>query len=294
MDIYDLLSVPQERRLIENLPFDQYQTIPALRSGVIKDGLDEDANHEVLISPLHIKESYEGQLTKDSESMQFGRALHSLLLTPDEFAEHFCFYEGRRDERTKAYQEFLEDNRGKEILKKSGPMSWDWCMQAAMSLCKDSAVQPYIASGISEVTGLAPLDGLPCKSRFDWLSTSEGAIVDVKTTRTIGPRRFWGEWSRYGYGIQLALYQQVYREIFGVHLPVVVVAIENCPPFSSVVYSVPDDLLEQYLGTVMDVIGKVKECLETREWPNFAHGKVLPLAVPDYAMDVADTLDWSD
>jgi hypothetical protein len=105
MDITELLTAPSSPRLQEGVPYDAYARIPALRSGVLKDGIVRGAEREPIISPRHIKASYEGHVDRDSESMLFGRAMHTLLLEPKEFENRYCFYEGRRDERTKAYQE---------------------------------------------------------------------------------------------------------------------------------------------------------------------------------------------
>jgi hypothetical protein len=164
---------------------------------------------------------------------------------------------------------------------------------AAEQLCNSASVQPYIAEGQREVTGLAPIGDVQCKVRWDWLSTSMKAILDVKTTRSVDPLGFWYEFNRFGYGIQLALYRQVYEEIAQVRLPVVIVAVENQPPFCSVVYQIPEALLDQELRTIHMVVKKVRECLDSGDWPAFDYGVELPLSVPDYVMEV-EALDWSE
>jgi hypothetical protein len=248
----------------------------------------------VVVSPRHIKASYEGESIKASESMLFGKALHCLLLEPDEFTKRFASYDGRRDERTKAYQEFLEDNEGKDVLKSTGPLSMEWCIEAGMEMVKNTAVQEYIAAGAREVTGLAPVKDLACKCRFDWLSVSRPAILDVKTTRAVGPLDFFYEWQRYGYGKQLALYSHLYEVITGEILPVVIVAVENKPPFCSVVYDIPSELLRRELELIFRVCETVKKCLDSDDWPSFAGTASLPLALPDWAMSEVDFVSWEE
>jgi hypothetical protein len=294
MDITELLTAPSSPALTEGVPYDKYARIPALRSGVLKDGIMRGAEREPIISPRHIKASYEGQLEKDSESMLFGRAMHTLLLEPKEFEKRYCFYEGRRDERVKAYQEFLAESVGKEVLKATGPMSWAWCMEAAVELCQNVAVQPYIAEGAREVTGVASIGGLPCKIRIDWLSISRKCICDVKTSRDVSPLGFWYEFNRYGYGLQLAMYREVYRLITDKNLPVMIIAIENHPPFVSVMYEVPTELLDRELLVVKKCVAAVRQALDTGEWTSFAGNEVQPLAVPDWAMEPMDMVDWSE
>jgi hypothetical protein len=295
MDITELLTAPSSPRLQEGVPYDAYARIPALRSGVLKDGIVRGAEREPIISPRHIKASYEGHVDRDSESMLFGRAMHTLLLEPKEFENRYCFYEGRRDERTKAYQEFLVESAGKEVLKATGPLSWAWCMEAAVELCSNATVQPFISAGAREVTGLAPICGLPCKIRIDWLSITNHCLCDVKTTRDVGPLEFWQHsFKTYSYGLQLSLYREVYRLITDQTLPVFIIAIENHPPFVSVVYEVPGDLLDHELRLVTRSVEAVKKCLLTGQWPSFARNEVLPLAVPDWALPHDDLVDWED
>jgi len=288
------LTAKSPKKLVPGTTYLEYEVIPALRSGNIKAGLVSGANREYLISPLHIKQAFEGYVFTDSDSLQFGRALHCLCLEPEEFEARYCFFEGRRDKRTKEYKDFLEANEGKEVLKRSGEHSWDWCLQAGVQLCQDAAVKPYISVGMKEVTGLAPIEGVPCKVRYDWLSASEHAICDIKSARSIGPLDFWYSFKRFGYGIQLAMYWHVYELITKRRLPVVVIAIENHPPFSSVVYEVPEELLERELEVVKRVAGKVRECLKSGEWPNFAGGQAMALALPDWEMNEVDQVDWSE
>lgn len=288
MDIMDLrggITVG----LDPDVSFEDYQKIPALRSGVIKDGLFYDADKQPVVSPLHIRAAYEQVDEKSTDSMDFGAALHCLLLEPQEFTERYAFFEGRRDPRTKAYQDFIEENQGKKVLK---PASWQWCLQAAQILCEDPVVKPYIESGRAEVTGTTVVDTVPCKVRFDWLSESKDRIVDVKTAQDVGPDAFWRAWRRYGYGLQLALYQHVYELITDRYVPVVVVAIENHPPFCPVVYEVPEALLSRDLFIVQRVIERVRQCLEDARWPSFATTEQ-PLAVPDSEMEEVDVVVWA-
>lgn len=294
MDIRDLLAVPPSCRLIEHLSYGQYAEIPALRASHVKSCLFMDAEKLPVISPLHLKAAYEetGE-EKESESLLFGKAIHCLLLEPKEFERRFTFYEGRRDSRTKDFQNFLSDNVGKDILKSSGPMSWEWCLEAGKAMVANDVVQPYIECGAAEVTGLAPICDVPCKVRFDWISISENCILDVKTTRDIGPLEFWWSFKRYGYGLQLAMYQHAYFRVTGNTLPVVIVAIENHPPFASVVYSIPDELLKRELSTVFKVCKSVRQALDSDHWPSFA-SEPMVLAIPDYEMQEADMVSWEE
>lgn len=294
MEIECLLSAPRPTALSPDVSYDEYAEIPAIRSGVVKDGLVQDAGRQPIVSPAHIKHSFEGLLVKDSDSLDFGKAMHTILLEPHKFEHEYCAFDGRRDARTKAYQDFLAENAGKTVLKAHGDKSYAWCLRAAQELCKYDEVKPFTEAGAAEVTGQAVIDNIPVKARYDWLSQSKDAIVDIKTSMHIGPIEFWRSFHSFGYGIQLALYREVYRLITDNQLPCFIIAIENHPPFCCVVYEVPGELLDLQLHLVHRVTKAVGECLETGQWPTFARGEVQPLAVPDWAMEEVDVLDWSE
>ena len=290
MDIQDLSSAPRPTTLSTDVSYEEYAAIPALRSGVMKDGLLQDADGYV-ISPRHIQASYRGTIDKEGESLMFGKALHCLMFEPEVFERDFCYFDGRRDARTKAYQDFLQENGSKTILKKSGSMSYDWCLWAAEAFCECPVIKPFTEKGAAEVTGQAVIEDVPVKARFDWISASRECIVDLKTSQSVGPRDFWGSWKRYGYGVQMALYREVYKLITGNTLPVYIIALENHPPFVAVVYEVPVDLLDRDAMLVYRVCETVRGCLETGEWPSFAGQDIVPLCVPDWEME-ASVIDW--
>lgn len=294
MRISDLATAPRPVCLSPDVSYPEYAEIPAVRSGVVKDSLVEDVGRQFIVSPAHIKRSYEGQLAKDSDSLDFGKALHCLMFEPDKFESEFCACELRRDMRTKAYQDFVEANAGKTVLKAHGDRSYQWCLDAAVAFCQVPEIKPFTECGIAEVTGQGVISDVPVKARYDWISQSRDCLVDLKTSMAIGPMDFWRSFKRYGYGIQLALYREIYRQISSIVLECFIIAIENHPPFSAVVYEVPGDLLDRDMALVRTVCDKVAECLEKDEWPSFSYGQVLPLLVPEWEMESVDVLDWSE
>ncbi len=61
------------------------------------------------VSPLAFIH-YKLHRSPPTESMKFGTRLHQAILEPDKFADEVVVYEGRRDKRSKEYQQFLTDN----------------------------------------------------------------------------------------------------------------------------------------------------------------------------------------
>lgn len=272
------ILIPREqagRNGHETLPWSEYHAFPAMRCSVLVHGRK---------SMLHLRHAWE-QGTEDSEYLLWGRALHCLLLERAEFVGRYCAYDGVRNEKHKAYQEFLEANAGKEVLRATGQFSMESVLAAARAVCASELVNSFTHTGIAELSGFCVEAGLQCKFRIDWISTSAEAIVDVKTARTIEARPFGQQFFALSYDIKLGLYQRWYQQLTGRHWPVFVLAIENTAPFDSTVVPVPQVVLDDGAAKGLEILERVKTCIETDHWPGIAGDELYPLEVPNYVME---------
>ena len=103
----------------------------------------------------------------------------------------------------------------------------------------DSAL---LDNGASEATVRASYCDVPCQIRMDWLSREHG-IVDLKTCDSL--KWFEGDCKRFGYVFQMAFYRAVLREATGESVAVHLIAVEKNEPFSTGVWELPGDLLDQ-------------------------------------------------
>jgi len=295
MNIRDILTAPNEPlcKIVEDMPFAEYCEYPGINSSTLKKAWDEE-----VLDMESLKFAFESSGDDDdTPSMQFGRALHCLLLEPKEFGQRYTYYEGTRNERHKAYQDFLSDHPGMEILKEKGPFSWDWCLQAGDKFSKQplKCVSRWISGSIREVTVLATVrPGMQGKARLDIVSRGACEIVDVKTSARVGPRKFGTQFFGLNYDMQLAFYRWIVELTFGQKLPVKVIAIKNKPPFSIVPYFVHEEVLDRAMVRVHQTLDKLAECLRTDIWPGLSDGEPQPLYVPNYAMEEIDQVDWGE
>lgn len=263
------------RRGQEHISWGDYNAFPAMRCSVLSHGRK---------SMLHLRHAWQ-QGIKDSEQMLWGRALHCLLFEREEFVTRYCAYDGPRNHKHTAYQEFLEANPDKEVMLLYGQYSWTSVLSAAQAVCANQLVNQYTREGIAELSGFVVEDGMQCKFRIDWVSTAAETLVDVKTARTISARPFGQQFFSLAYDIKLGLYQRWYRSITGRHWPVCVLAIENSPPHDSAVVPVPQAVLDDGAAKGLEILSRVKECIASDRWPGIANDELYPLEVPNYVME---------
>jgi len=256
------------------MPWDEYLAFPALNGSVIVKGRK---------SPYHLKHEWDHG-GGDSEAMQLGRLLHCLLFEPAEVEARYRAWSGTR--RGNDYELFCATAAadGAEVVRAEGQYSLATALEAAKSFLGDSRVQSLISSGQAEQTVLVVENGLQCRGRLDWVSASEHVLTDLKTAAEIEPELFGRSFYRYGYDIKLGLYRRWLDAVTGDHWPVEVVVLESKPPYDIAVIPVPDAVLDAGVDKALEIIGRVRQAIETDTWPGVAGGDLMPLHVPFWAM----------
>lgn len=287
-NIADVAQGPFANKIIDDLSFGLYSHLPAMNASTLKRGFVGKA-----VSMKHLRHAYEQGVFEDSPQMQFGRMLHCLMFERDSFSSRYASYDGRRDRRTKDYQEFLAKHPGVEVVKEYGQYSMHWALQAGVAIANTPTVGPYIAAGKPEVTVLAEVAGIQCRGRLDWLATDLRTITDMKSASDVSPEGFGRQFFRLKYDLQLGLYQHLFQVVQGEKWPVVCIVAENHPPFDVVIYEVPAAVLDQGLDTALRLLRKLGECIRTGEWPGVAAGEpVVQLFVPQWEME--ETVEWDE
>lgn len=203
----------------------------------------------------------------DTEALAIGRAVHTLVFEPAQFADEYAVWDGGT-RRGKAWDEFCADNADRTILRDEDVAE---CEAIADAVRKHSLVQRYIdAAGEFEIPlfWTDPATGLECKARPDWIIDSERTLIDLKTTRSINARRFGAEAARFGYHCQLAHYRaglQVSREWESARC--LIIAVEKTAPYDVAVFEMPFDALEAGKDEIDGLLQTLKVCRESGHWP---------------------------
>lgn len=184
-------------------------------------------------SPAHFL-AYKKKDFIESASMRLGTAVHSALLEPEKFKEIYAVTDLRKN--TKAYKELASKNPDKIYLNKS-----DW---GSIESIKRRFNQNREACDLiqlcnereTEVKG--KIQGVPFRGFVDAMS-SQGVIIDLKTTQDASEEGFSKSVYNFSYHLQAAIYKELTgaKEFY-------IIAIENTSPHNICIYQLSQDALD--------------------------------------------------
>jgi hypothetical protein len=251
------------------IPFEQYAKWPEMNYSTLK---------HMLRSPLSYR-WHRDNPTVATPAMQMGTACHRAILEPERTGDFAVWTGGRR--QGKEWEAFKVENDGKQLLTVE---ERDHIAGMCAAVHKNPTARRYLRTGEAELCALwhDPAAKRDFKARLDRFSLEDNLLIDVKTTRDCRPFRFGADAFRLGYHIQSSLYSDGIYYLTGKLPKVVVVAVENKPPFETVVYLVPDDVLQQGKEDCSRLLQRLAECERTNTWPPDIEGEAF-LSLPTYA-----------
>ena len=175
-------------KMIEGLSNEEYHARPELSCSQIKT---------LLKNPYEFLSATKKEAT---ESMNFGSAVHKLILEPHDFNKEFAVmpkYDLRKTADKEAKTAFDAENQGKIYLSEDVFENASHCA----AIAKEIAGQ-FFKDGIAEASFFSELDGVPVRCRPDYYIESKGLIVDVKTTQDASPDGFLRSIANYGSSYQ--------------------------------------------------------------------------------------------
>lgn len=281
--------------------WEQYKSIKRMNASTLVRGVK---------SAKALKRAIDEGFSDPTDSMITGSGTHCLLLEPDQFEDSYCVLpdfhllpentdkKGNRSESkaTTFYKNRVKDfaakNAGKTFVSRQ---QYDTILYSIESIRNHPEASRLIDScDKREFTVIGEICGVEFKGRVDAMSAS--SIVDLKTTASCDPVFFGRTFANLHYGIKLAIYKDLVRQSYG-DKDVVVIAQETSGDFDTVVYDVPDCVLDNGLIKARRIIEDYKHCLKTGDWYGVDRGQSrVPLLVPQWAMeDSGDELvEWSD
>lgn len=207
--------------------------------------------------------------TDETASMRKGTAVHSYLLGD---TDRVKVYEGKRDKRVKAYQEFLEENPDCDVL--SPRESVDVEGMRASLLRHERATE--LLDGIREQRIEWTLSGRACAGTPDVVQLrGDGTkvLVELKTGQSSAPDLFRWQARKLAYHAQLAWYARgletalVYSP--GPVVEQYIVAVESSPPYPVTVFRVTDALRLAGDKQCRIWFEHLLVCERTGNWPGY-------------------------
>lgn len=127
------------------------------------------------------------------------------------------------------------------------------------------------------------MTGAKCRIRPDWLS-SEGFIVDVKSTTDASESAFANSIVRYRYHVQDAFYSDGVEKALGKKPKgFVFIAVEKTAPYAVGVYIMPENGQELGREAYLQDLASYQKCLETGNWHGYGNGEAVSLQLPKWA-----------
>lgn len=258
----------------------EYRLVPAINYSNLK---------HMRKSPLHYRHAVDSPPDPDlNQKLAMFRAVHTLVLEPFQFNNEYAVYEGRRDKRTKAYQQFLSENAGKSILSVAEH-------EKALAIAEAVSEHPWVidllaADGTSCEVAMVWDDETagPCKGKADILHYSEeqGLIVaDLKTYATTDNKQVGRDGVRNGWHIQFAHYLHGAAHHFGLDLSKVKyrafsVIAEAEAPHDVCVCEWHEESLDFAMIEHRRLLDTVAQCEKDQRWPG--RSPMQFIYIPDY------------
>ena len=267
-------------------------------------------------SPIHAKAA----TSKTTAATAFGRLFHLMLLQPD-LAQHLVAVVPEDADKTtnigkRRRLEWLEMITGQSS--DAGAHLAEGKMLSArikeleqlttmLLLCsqdeydRSSAMidavltrnigRAIFEQGRPEVSMLAKIEGVICKSRMDWLPDGHHLICDVKTSIDAGWETFSRAAARYGYARQAALYRRVHATAHDASEPSFIhCVVESEPPHDVAFFELDEEALSAGNREIDHALYIWAECEKTGIWPGTgwdwgAHEYTIqPLSLPKWAL----------
>lgn len=246
--------------IIENMAQDEYFAIEAASNSGLK---------KIRRSPAHFKSPEPSK--EDTRAKQIGRAIHSAILEPEDFAKRYLVAEA--DDRVSAFYKGLAKDVGGEWVLTRPEHRRIIGMQAAAY--RNGRFARYIESlGRTElsVTTKDPVTGVPIKCRFDWKGDGMAAF-DLKKCQDARGSEFAKTIGNYGYYMQIPFYAFVWEcetgEKINCSRDFPIVALEEDSPHGCILHDLDEIALELGRKHFREALDTYARCLDSGIWPAY-------------------------
>lgn len=222
--------------------------------------------------------------------MRLGTTAHCAVLEPARFANDYVIWNrisdaGNLCPRKGQYWDKFEAEAlaaGKTVAM---PDEYNHALAIQHAVRSDKWAMKYLTRGAAEVSMRWSMRGRVCKGRADWLGMVDGKphIVGLKTAEDAALYRFSSAAARYGYHLQWAWYHDGYDLIRHVRPVMKEIVVESKPPYSVVVYDIPDEVLEIGREEYTRLLDLLADCERANDWPGPSMGREVMFSLPSWA-----------
>lgn len=274
--------IPDKPGLYENIDYETYHKIDALRSSLLKcHEISAKYAYQEMHSPY-----------KTTPALTLGNALHTMILEPELFRTKYSIKPEGIDRRTKIgkeiYANYLDELDGRTELLSDQKHA---AHLMTLAIQKNSLTNTHFHDGQSELTILnhIRIDGAEVllKSRIDRLTKDKlhcMQIVDIKTMSDhLTDRNLSKQIYKYGYHMQAAMQIDAVQKQMGVEPSYYWLFVQSEPPYDVVWREAGAMSIDLGRRSYKGNIYKHRFCVNTGIWPGVSDSCEV-LEVPDWAL----------
>ena len=231
-------------------------------------------------SPAHYRYQKDNPKPR-TEAMQIGEWVHTMVLEPDKFDQHFFpeseIIEGVMAEKpqtksvraTNLYKERVAEIEDLGLVLLSEEMA-EMLQGVQKAVLEKPLYQATVQEGVPELSCFAELEGQLCRARPDFVSFERNFIIDLKTTDNAHKGKFINSIYNFGYHRQAAFYMDVVSAATGVPISGYgIVAAEKEPPYGVCCYTLHPDFIAIGRAEYKENLKKLNEAIKTKKWDGY-------------------------
>ena len=209
-----------------------------------------------------------------SSALVMGGCFHSMVLEPECLDEEYAVKPPDIDGKsplTKYYKETFaamqEERPDAQWLK---PDEWKTCLGMAEAVLSNPVYTHYASDieAIAEGTGYFNYNGASAKVRPD-LYTSDGTIIDLKSTQDASEAGFRKSCRTFGYNFQACWYLEAMRALGLPAKQFIFIISEKSPPYLTASYALTESEIDRQKPRMQKACEIWATCMETGVWPGY-------------------------
>jgi exodeoxyribonuclease VIII len=271
------------------LTYAEYDAIEAVRMSDLSN---------IDVSPKHYQHKLSNR--QSSAALELGNATDVAVFEPELFVERYVFWQttttdGKtRQRRGNDWEDFKRLHDDKIIITSE---QYNEALDMRIAIASDPLAWEYLEHGSAQDSLIWTDEetGLLCKARLDWRCTGgkrDGALLDLKTARSVLPWLFNRAIGEYHYHAKMAFYADAYEIVFQEPpSEVVLLAVESSGCHDVVVYDMREDesTLDEGRIKYRGWLNTLVECRESGKWPGIGRGEKVAACLPKYKRVIDDS-----
>lgn len=233
------------------------------------EGLSNSMLKEFRRTPAHYKASLT-QPHKDTKALNFGTALHSMVLTPElEGVVVSPEYDARTNAGKAIRDLFKATSVGKTVVTAEEHAQLTGMLDSIMMHPKARSIIEGCA--YKELSLFTKLFNVACKGRMDLVDVERGIIGDLKSCEDASVEGVRKAIRNYGYDFQHVHYEALFEKTFERKLNAFeFIFVEKEPPYAVAVYRIGNHTLERSRKEWTELLTKFDVCQTGDFWPCYS------------------------